>query len=177
MGTPEEIRPHLGIKDMNKKRRPFSGTATRWVFLLLLGITSCRATSPWVPVAPDEKVYGPLDIPLQKLHEETEDYIGAVFEDQFKFYRIYHDIEDADPAVRGQVIAGETHFTARPVNQYLQFVQIQITPAQEAWIHKRGIQRQDVIRARIRFRGIAPGGALAFELLEINDAPADGSGT
>jgi len=151
--------------------------AIQVLFLLLLGIAGCRASSPWIPISPNEKVHGPLDIPLRTLHEEMEEWVGTVFEDQFKFFSIYHDKEDADPAVRGQVIAGETHFTARPVKHYLQFIQIQITPAQEAWILERGIRRQDVIKARIRFRGVAPGGALAFDLLEIADAPDSGSTT
>ena len=73
--------------------------------------------------------------------------------------------------MRGQVILGETHFTARPVQQYLHAIQIQITPRQEAWIRAQGIERQDAIRARVRFKGIAPGAALAFELLEILEAP------
>jgi hypothetical protein len=141
------------------------------VLVALLAMTGCEEPSPWIQIAPDEKVYGVLDIPLLKLHEETEDYIGIVFEDQFKFYRIYHDKEDADPALRGQVILGETHFTARPIHQYLQAIQILITPRQEAWIRAQGIKRQDVIRARVRFNGIAPGAALAFELLEILEAP------
>jgi hypothetical protein len=117
-------------------------------------------------------VHDGLDIPLRKLYEDTENYVGTVFEDQFKFYRIYHDKEDADPAVRGQVILGETHFTARPVNQYLNVVQIQITPRQEAWIREQGIERQDAIRLRVRFKGIAPGSALAFELLEVIETSA-----
>jgi len=154
-----------------------SGRAILAFFLALLALAGCRASSPWVPVAADEEVYGMLDIPLQTLREESEDYVGTVFEDQFKFYRIYHDVEDADPALRGQVIAGETHFTARPVKQYLQIVQIVITPAQEAWIREHGIQRQDAIKARVRFKGIAPGGALAFQLLEILDTPASGRKT
>jgi hypothetical protein len=147
----------------------------RGTALLLLGIllatAGCGESSPWVPVAPGAKVYGILDIPLRKLHEEPESYIGTVFEDQFKFYRIYHDKEDADPALRGQVILGETHFTARPVHQYLHAIQILITPRQEAWIRAAGIERQDAIKARIRFKGIAPGAALAFELLEITEVP------
>jgi hypothetical protein len=53
-------------------------------------------------------------------------------------------------------------------------IQIEITPAQEAWIREQGIRRQDAIRARIRFRGMAPGSALAFELLEVLEAPAHG---
>ena len=143
---------------------------------VLLAVAGCAAPSPWVPVGRGEQVHAMLDIPLRALQEDTEQYVGTVFEDQFKFYRIYHDREDADPALRGQVIAGETHFTARPVKQYLQIVQIEITPAQEAWIVEQGIQRQDAIRARIRFKGIAPGGALSFQLLEILGAPTAGSG-
>ena len=137
----------------------------------LLAMAGCAQQSPWIPIAPDEKVYRILDIPLRKLQEEPEKYIGTVFEDQFKFYRIYHDREDADPALRGQVILGETHFTARPIHQYLYAIQIQITPRQEASIRATGLERQDVIRARIRFKGIAPGAALAFDLLEILEAP------
>jgi hypothetical protein len=120
------------------------------------------------------EVHSTLDIPLRKLHEQTEDYVGTVFEDQFKFYRIYHDKQDADPAVRGQVILGETHFTARPVSQPLDVIQVEITPSQEAWIRERGISRQDAIRLRVRFKGIAPGSALAFELLEVIETPAPG---
>lgn len=148
------------------------GRAVMVIFLvLLLGIAGCEEPSPWIQIAPDEKVYDMLDIPLRRLQEETDDYLGTVFEDQFKFYRIYHDKEDADPAMRGQVILGETHFTARPVHQYLYAIQIQITPRQEAWIRAQGIKRQDAIRLRVRFNGVAPGAALAFELLEILDVP------
>jgi hypothetical protein len=140
-------------------------------FLVVLVIGGCANQSPWVRPGAEEKIYSMLDIPLRKLQEETDDYIGFIFEDQFKFYRIYHDREDADPALRRQVILGETHFTARPVKQYLHAIQILITSEQERWIREQGIARQDAIRVRIRFRGIAPGSALAFDLLEIIEAP------
>ena len=141
------------------------------ILAALLALTGCAQQSPWIQISSDKKVYGMLDIPLRKLHEEPENYIGTVFEDRFKFYHIYHDKEDADPALRGQVILGETHFTARPIHQYLHAIQILITPRQEAWIRAAGIERQDAIKARIRFKGIAPGAALAFELLEITEVP------
>jgi len=137
-----------------------------------LAMTGCATPSPWVPVVPGQKVHSTLDVPLRKLQEEPENYVGTVFEDQFKFYRIYHDKQDADPALRGQVILGETHFTARPVNQPLNMIQVEITPSQEAWIREQGIERQDAIRLRVRFKGIAPGSALAFELLEVIQTPA-----
>jgi hypothetical protein len=136
--------------------------------LLMAG---CQEPPPWTPVRPDETVHSMLDIPLRQLHQHPENYIGTVFEGQFKFYRIYHNKEDADPKMRGQVILGKTHFTARPINQYLQAIQIQITPPQEAWMRAQGIQRQDAIRARVRFVGLVPGDALGFELLEILDTP------
>lgn len=140
------------------------------LFAALFG-GGCEQAPPWKQVRPGEKVYTMLDIPLRQLHRHPEAYIGTVFEDRFKFYRIYHNSEDADPQMRGQVILGKTHFTARPIQQYLQAIQIQITPAQEAWIREQGIERQDAIRARVRFVGMAPGEALAFDLLEILEAP------
>jgi len=150
--------------------------STVTVILLMLGAAllmgGCAASSPWVPVDPDVPVHPSLDVPLSKLQQDTEQYIGTVFEDRFKFYRIYHNKEDADPALRGQVILGETHFTARPVNQPLYVIQVEITPDQEAWLRERGIERQDAIRLRVRFKGLAPGSALAFELLEVIAKPA-----
>jgi hypothetical protein len=141
------------------------------VVVLLLAFAGCAEPSPWIPVRSGEPVHGMLDIQLRAMQESTEQYVGTVFEDQFKFYRIYHDRQDADPALRGQVILGQTHFTARPVHQPLSVIQVEITPEQEAWIRERGIERQDAIRLRVRFRGIAPGSALAFELLEVLEAP------
>lgn len=144
----------------------------------LLAFGGCAApvgtTSPWLKVGPGVEVHGSLDVPFAELQEEPEKYVGVVFEDRFKFYRIYHDRQDADPALRGQVILGETHFTARPVAQPLNMIQVVITPAQEAWLLEHGIERQDAIRLRVRFKGLAPGSALAFELLEVVEPAADG---
>ena len=149
-------------------------TAVLFVIAALLAMTGCAAPSPWVAVGPGVNVHPTLDVPLRKLAEEPEKYVGTVFEDRFKFYRIYHNKKDADPALRGQVILGETHFSARPVNQPLDMIQVEITPEQEAWIRERGIERQDAIRLRVRFKGIAPGSALTFELLEVIEPPAHG---
>jgi hypothetical protein len=147
-------------------------TAALLIVASLLAMTGCATPSPWVTVGPGENVHTTLDVPLRKLQEEPENYVGTVFEDRFKFYQIYHNKQDADPALRGQVILGETHFSARPVNQPLNMIQVEITPRQEAWIRERGIERQDAIRLRVRFKGIAPGSALAFELLEVIETPA-----
>ena len=164
-----------GVEIMNQARSTVKClTAILLAVAALLLMTGCAAPSPWIPVGPGVKVHESLDIPLRKLQEDTEEYVGTVFEDQFKFYRIYHDKKDADPALRGQVILGETHFTARPVNQPMDMIQVEITPAQEAWIRERGIERQDAIRLRVRFKGIAPGSALAFELLEVIEKPTQG---
>jgi len=155
---------------MNRRK---SAGQWRVAAMILVGAflaAGCATPSPWVPIGPGEEVHGMLDIPLRVLHEDTERYVGTVFEDQFKFYRIYHDKQDADPALRGQVILGETHFTARPVSEPLHVIQVEITPDQEAWIRERGIARQDAIRLRVRFKGIAPGSALAFQLLEVIEA-------
>jgi hypothetical protein len=122
---------------------------------------------PWIPVAGDERIMTMHDVPLRLLRRDPDKYLGMVFEDRFKFYHIYRSREDTDPAVRQQVIIGKTYFTARPVLQSTEMFKIQITPAQDAWMTKQDIRRQDVVKARVRFAGIAPGEALAFDLLEI----------
>jgi len=126
--------------------------------------------TPWIPVAGDERILTMQDIPLGLMRRDPEKYQGMVFADRFKFYHIYHSREDADPAVRQQVVVGKTHFTARPVLQSTQMIMIQITPDQDAWITRHGIRRQDVVKAKVRFAGISPGGALAFDLLEIEES-------
>ena len=124
-------------------------------------------SSPWIPVAADERILTMRDVPLDLMHREPEKYQGMVFEDRFKFFHIYRNKEDKDPAKSPQTIIGETHFTARPVQQSVHVIRIRITPAQEEWIQNKGTRRQDVVKARVRFAGIAPGGSLAFDLLEI----------
>ena len=148
-----------------------SNTARLCALLATLVLASCESPSPWVTTPPEAKIYTMLDIPMQALVEQPEKYIDTVFEDQFKFYHIYHSKEDADPAKRGQVILGKTHFTSRPIKQNMTVIKIQITPAQEAWMRAQHIERQDVVRARVRFAGIAPGNTLAFDLLEITHTP------
>jgi len=126
--------------------------------------------SPWIPVAEGERILTMRDVPLDLMHREPEKYLGVVFEDRFKFYHIYRDSEDVDPAKSRQTIVGETHFTARPVQQSVHVIRIRITPEQDEWIQNKGTRRQDVVKARVRFAGIAPGGALAFDLLEIEES-------
>ncbi len=127
-------------------------------------ITAC---SPWIKVKPDTQVYTFLDIPIEKLHSETEQYRGTVFEDRFKFFRIYRSREMADLAKREQVIKGKTHFTARPMNQYLHVIRIQLTARQLKAMEEMELKRQEIIKARIRFAGYGPDSSLAFDLLEI----------
>lgn len=127
------------------------------------------AAGPWIPVAEGERILTMRDVPLDLMHRYPERYLGTVFEDRFKFFHIYRNAEDVNPALSRQTIVGETHFTARPVMQSVHVVRIRITPEQDQWILDRGIRRQDVVKARVRFAGIAPGGALAFDLLEIEE--------
>jgi|GEM_PF-2015987 len=125
--------------------------------------------SPWIPIAEGEPVLNMQDVPLDLMYRDPEKYLGAVFEDRFKFFHIYRDKEDVDPALSKQTIVGETHFTARPVQQSVYVIRIRITPEQDAWILDKGIRRQDVVKARVRFAGLAPSGTLAFDLLEIEE--------
>lgn len=140
---------------------------TAWLatVIMITGLAGC--SGPWIQAEGERATHSSLDIPLARLRAHPDEYIGMVFEDHFKFYHIYHDRQTADLENREQVIAGRTHFTARPVTQYMYVVQIQITPRQEAWLRKQGIRRQDVVKAKVRYAGLAPGEALAFELLNI----------
>lgn len=142
------------------------GAASRIGLLLLLVLLGGCAPL-WVDPPPGTRVHGSLDVPLERLRTHPDEYIGTVFEDRFKYYHIYHDRGTADLAAREQVILGKTHFTARPIDQYMHVVQIQITPRQERWLRAQKIRRQDVLKARVRFAGVAPGDALAFDLLRV----------
>jgi len=141
--------------------------ATSRYLVLLASVLLSAYAGPWVEAGQDTPIHSTAEIPMDQLRMQTDRYVGTVFEGRFKFYRIYHNRETADIAAREQVVEGKTHFTARPIDQYLYVVQIQITPAQERWMRAHHIQRQDVLNARVRFAGIAPGGTLAFDLLEI----------
>ena len=126
---------------------------------------------------PEGPVYTFLDVPLSEVRGHIDEYRGALFEGRVKYYHTYHSREDVDlslntrpevsPNDRVQVILGKTHFTARPIQQYGHMVQIQITPEQDRDLQKRGVERQDVLKCRLRVDGIAPGGGLAFDLVEI----------
>jgi len=126
--------------------------------------------SPWIPVPEGEPILTMQDVPLDLMYRDPEKYLGTVFEDRFKFFHIYRNKEDMDPAKSRQTIIGETHFTARPVQQSVYVIRIRITPEQDAWILDKGIRRQDVVKAKVRFAGLAPSGALAFDLLEIEES-------
>jgi hypothetical protein len=110
-------------------------------------------------------VFAFLDIPIATLYADVNKYHGAVFEDRFKFYHIYHDRETAKPGQ--QTIIGKTHFTARAIGQPSYVIRIRITPEQEEQLLAMGIRRQDVLKARVRYVGLSPAKSLAFELLEI----------
>jgi len=151
-----------------------------WLVALMFSMTTVMAgedardanagqqnSGPWIPVAKGERIFTMEDVPLDLLHRDPEKYKGMIFEDRFKFYHIYRNKEDMDPALSRQTIVGKTHFTASPLMQSINMIMIQITPAQDEWLRNKGIRRQDVVKARIRFAGLAPGDALAFDLLEI----------
>jgi hypothetical protein len=139
--------------------------ALRTLWLSLLVAVACAA--PQKAKEPAGPVYTFLDIPMAELRTHVDQYRGTIFEDRVKYYHTYHSREDADPTRRMQVIEGKTHFTARPVGQYTNIIQVQITPEQDKEIVAHRIYRQDVLRVRLRLAGIAPGGALAFDLIKV----------
>lgn len=137
------------------------------VLLMLLLSVACAVQGPWIKTDPGAKIYTLLDIPLSELQQSPSRHIGEVFVDRFKFYRIYRNKQDRIPSLSKQTVLGKTHFTARPLRQYIHVVQIRITPEQDAWIRAKGIHRQDVIKAKVRFAGLGEGDVMAFELMEI----------
>jgi len=137
------------------------------VLFLLTAACAVQGSGPWVKAESDTRTYTLLDIPLSELQQHPSKHIGMVFVDRFKFYRIYRNKEDRIPSLSKQTVLGETHFTARPIKQYIHVVQIQITPEQDAWIRAKGIHRQDVHKMRVRFVGLGHGDVMAFELMEI----------
>jgi hypothetical protein len=139
--------------------------AWRTLWLSLLVAVACAG--PQKPKEAEGPVYTFLDIPVAKLRANVDQYRGTIFEDRVKYYHTYHSREDADPTRRMQVIEGKTHFTARPIAQHTNIFQVQITPEQDKELVAHGIYRQDVLRVRLRLAGIAPGGALAFDLLDV----------
>lgn len=150
--------------------------ALRTTCVALLLVAACAA--PHQEVKPEAgPVYTFLDLPLSVVRSHIDQYRGALFEGRVKYYHTYHNDEDvkryypdnptAGPNERMQVILGKTHFTARPIQQYGHMVQIQITRAQEEDLQRRGVERQDTLKCRLRVDGIAPGGGLAFDLVEI----------
>jgi hypothetical protein len=135
------------------------------LFVALLVAAACAG--PQRMKKPEAPAYTFLDIPIAELRANVEQYRGTIFEDRLKYYHTYHGREDADPSRRMQVVMGKTHFTARPVGQYTNMIQVQITPEQDKMLQEKGVHRQDVLKCRVRFAGIAPGGATAFDLIEI----------
>jgi len=135
---------------------------TAWFVLALSGC------SPWLKAAPGESAVTFLDISMEDMRVDPDKFVGRVFEDRIKYYQTYRSKEDAIPSVSPQVIKGQTYFTARPINQYHYVIHVQITSRQDKWIRKMKIDRQDALKARMRFAGISPDtGTLIFDLMEI----------
>jgi len=153
--------------------------ALRTAWLALFLVAACAL--PHHAAKSTAPVHSFLDVPLSEVRSHIDQYHGALFEGRVKYYHTYHsraDVEryypnnsrpDTDPAKRMQVVLGKTHFTARPIQQYANVIQIQITHAQDQDLIRRHVERQDVLNCRLRVDRIAPGGALAFDLVEILD--------
>ncbi len=106
-------------------------------------------------------------VPLSQLQNDAQAWQSRVFEGRFKFYHIYHGPDRSKEGPREQRTRVPTHFTARPMSQPGHVLRIRLTPEQEAQFNTRGVLRQDVIEARVRFAGIDPDGGLAFDLVEV----------
>lgn len=141
------------------------------VILFLLGLLAALVAAcgePRVEPVQAGPTYSFLDVPVEHLHERTEKYLGAVFEDRFTF-------EEADPLTGAVRRAGQetkrqpgSPVLARPIAQNSKVIRIRIAPEQEARIREETASgRKTAVRARVRFAGIAPGGLADFELLAV----------
>ncbi len=139
------------------------------VALATAGAMSCQKSGQESSVG--SKSYAPvytfLDVPIAFLHEQTEKYMGVVFEDRFTFEGLYNADTPGGSADSKKATQGKPFIEARPIAQTSTVIQIQITPGQEERIKKMGVVKQDLVKAKIRFAGIGPGGNLVFDLIEI----------
>ncbi len=144
-----------------------NGRAKLGFVIIAVALSACNKPL-WITHSPETKVYTMRDVPIVELRRESEKYIGAAFQGRFKFYRIYQGIESvAEVKDRSQIVLGKTHFTARPIDQYGHVIRIRITPQQHEWFKSNGIERQDIINAKVRFAGVSVKQTIAFELLEV----------
>lgn len=150
-----------------KKHGATKISVTLFLSGLLAALVMACGKSPVEPVR-GGPTYNFLDVPVEYLHEQTEKYLGAVFEDRFTF-------EEADPltgAVRraGHETAHEagSPVLARPIAQNSKVIRIRMAREQEARIREETVAgRKIAVKARLRFAGIAPGGLPDFELLAV----------
>lgn len=139
------------------------------LFLLGLAVVMMMACqSPRIEPKYDGPVLTFLDVPVEDFNEQTEKYLGVVFEDRFNFDPISPAHGTTNPVKQGQVFETRSHVAAKPIAQDTRVIQIWIAPAQEEWVRKRlEAEGNYVIKARVRFVGIAPGGQPAFDLMAI----------
>lgn len=106
-------------------------------------------------------VHGFLDVPVEYLHQQTEKYLDAVFEDRFLLAE-----PGAEPVTPGQAEESGLVLLARPEAQSARVLRLRVPSRLERQVRDRMAGKAPV-KARMRFTGIGPGGQPVFELMAV----------
>jgi hypothetical protein len=135
--------------------------------VLLTTVLSCAVISNRLRKEP--AVLSFLDFPVFRLYTETDKHVGKVFEDRFRFYRIYYQKPSSDLPKTEPALQEKIEFMARPTLHPMYAVRIQVTPQHEQQLSRMDNKKRKAVCALVRFVGKSPDGTLEFDLLEIFD--------
>ena len=131
-------------------------------FILVLSLVLLTACQESGPGAKHEcPVHGFLDVPVEQLHEQTEKYLGAVFEGRFMLAEL-----GAEPVAPGQPKESGLVLLARPEAQSARVLRLRVPSRLERQVRDRMAGKAPV-KARMRFTGIGSGGQPVFELMAV----------
>lgn len=131
-------------------------------FILVLSLVLLAACQESGPGAKHEgPVHGFLDVPVEQLHQQTEKYLGAVFEGRFLLAE-----PGAEPVAPGQPEESGLVLLARPEAQSARVLRLRVPSRLERQARDRMAGKVPV-KARMRFTGIGSGGQPTFELMAL----------
>jgi hypothetical protein len=130
-----------------------------FILVLSLMLIGCQESGP----GPKHEgpVHGFLDVPVEQLHEQTEKYLGAVFEGRFMLAE-----PGAEPVAPGQPKESGLVLLARPEAQSARVLRLRVPSRLERQARDRMVGKAPV-KARMRFTGIGSGGQPVFELMAV----------
>lgn len=133
-------------------------------FILVLSLVLLTACQESGPGAKHEgPVHDFFDVPVEQLHEQTEKYLGAVFEGRFMLAE-----PGAEPVAPGQPKESGLVLLARPEAQSARVLRLRVPSRLERQVRDRmAAAGKAPVKARMRFTGVGPGGQPTFELMAV----------